>query len=145
MKKIYADDFAKMLDLGEWGFEASHVIDFDDFRDADDGMGGTVEIPHLAGYATNELTLDGITISYSEAFSLDKYDFETLATHRDFNPDEAFSVTGAEIVEDLGEEGEYVLTAADLYDMVCASRQGAELTSVDYDFLRNTTEVVDID
>ena len=146
MTKISTEDFVKMLNLDGWELDTDRNIDFDDFREEDNGKGdgGTVKIPHICGYLTNELTRNGITISYTEAFSVDKYNFDTLVTHTDLAEDGRFRVDGVVVVDNLGKDNEYLLSPADLYDIVIESPLSGRISYFDYECLRSK-ESTDID
>lgn len=146
MRTISIDEFQNLVALNDWKREQDHdvvqyldrqVIDYwDDDVDWDDEneTPPLIKIPHAWGWASKTSSLDGIKIIYTECFSYDLFDPDSLSSGTE-GQDNTWSVEGVTVVDEDGDE----MNADKLADYL-----SSDFSNIDYSVLK-IEQVNDID
>ena len=139
MKTISIADFKTLVARNDWQREQDHdVVECLDRQasewDEETESVDLIDIPFAWGWASKTSTLDGIEITYTEGFSYDECDPESLSTGT-AGQDDVWTVEGVLVVDEDGDE----LTAHEVGYYL-----GADYSSIDYSVL-DIAQVTDID
>lgn len=139
MKQMTLTEFEALVTLTPWRHEQSHEVtdQMETPREiwGDDGdYAEQVFMGFSFGWATIISTLDGININYTEGFSYDDYEPDTLSTDTDGISD-VWSIDGVVVTDEDGEQ----LNAYDLADYLPLS-----FSEIDYSVLE-IEKITDID
>lgn len=105
IKKLTIDDFKALVTSPDWTRQQYFEEVSSDTRKEEDGWDDdkqeykTVEVPYIVGCAIKESTLGSLRIIYSELFSFEQYDPDTLETS-----DSNWQFEGFYVVDEEGEE-----------------------------------------
>ena len=144
MKTISIAEFETLVARNDWQREQDHeVVERLDRQveewDEENGSLDLIYIPHVWGWASKTSTLDGIKITYTESFSYDECDPDSLSTGTE-GQDDVWSVEGVAVVDEDGEE----LNAHELADYLDSYFSKIDFSKIDYSVLE-IEQVTDID
>ena len=85
MRTISIDEFQNLVALNDWKREQDHdVVEYLDRQvvewDNENETPILIKIPHAWGWASKTSSLDGIKIIYTESFSYDLFDPDSLSS-----------------------------------------------------------------
>nr|WP_315425963.1 hypothetical protein [uncultured Pseudomonas sp.] len=139
MRTISIDEFQNLVARNDWKREQDHdVVEYLDRQveewDDEKETPILIKIPHAWGWASKTSSLDGIKIIYTESFSYDLFDPDSLSSGTD-GQDNTWSVEGVTVVDEDGDE----MNADKLADYL-----SSDFSNIDYSVLE-IEQVNDID
>ena len=139
MTTISIAEFETLVARNDWQREQDHdvierlnrqVEEWDEETESID----LIDIPHAWGWASKTSSLDGIKITYTETFSYDECDPDSLSTGTE-GQDEVWAVEGVVVVNKDGDK----LNVYELTDYL-----DSDFSSIDYSVLE-IEQITDID
>lgn len=139
MRTISIDEFQNLVARNDWKREQDHdVVEYLDRQveewDNENETPILIKIPHAWGWASKTSSLDGIKIIYTECFSYDLFDPDSLSSGTE-GQDNTWSVEGVTVVDEDGDE----MNADELADYL-----SSDFSNIDYSVLE-IEQVNDID
>lgn len=133
MKTISIAEFETLIQRQDWQREQDIEVVERTVRNAG-AWGEEVDVTHVWGWASLTSTVNGVKITYTETFSYDEYDPESLTTGTE-GLDKVWSIEGVVVVD----EERCELDAHDLADYL-----NEDFSSIDYSILE-IEKTIDID
>lgn len=141
MKTISIAEFKTLVELTDWQREQDHevvesIVRQVDVWDEENETHDLTDITHVWGWASLTSTANGVKITYTETFSYNEYDPESLTTGTE-GLDKVWSIEGVVVVDEEGCE----LDAHELADYL-----NDDFSSIDYSILEiEKTTDIDVD
>ena len=139
MKTISIAEFETLVARNDWQREQDHEVvertnrqaeEWDDENESLD----LIDISHVWGWASKTSTIDDIKITYTQSFSYDEYDTDSLST-KTVEQGDVWSVEGVVVVDEDGDQ----VNAHELADYL-----DSYFSSIDYSVLE-IEQITDID
>lgn len=139
MKTISINEFESLLARNDWQREQDYEVveclnrRVEKWNEKNESP-ELSDIPHVWGWASKTSSLDGVKITYTEGFSYDECDSDSLAVGSE-GLDDVWSVEGVTVVDDDGD----TLSARELTDYLSSDFSGIDYSVLEID------QVTDID